>query len=271
VGYGWYPRRRGILEHLEQGTITLLDDAVHDFLCLTADHRTGVTWVSAEKIHVLAGAGISLRAIQRSLAKLEVLEWVKRFRVHGKRGNYATLIGRYFVRDASLRWWSVNLSRTNDWRNVQFDPVTDASFVRNAAGKGGDTGDGTEASPIQEGRIQTEDLRGVDVERDSKCEGDVASSPFEGFDLPKDRKLQLSGSLTDSLFIDNQRLTPGERAALKTLGPVWKQSWERITRGEMKCDDWIEEALECLKKKRILYPKVLELRMHELRDGRLTA
>lgn len=156
---GWYPRRRGILEHLDRGTISLLDAAVHDFLCLTADHRTGITWASAEKIHVLAGAGISLRAIQRSLAKLETLGWIKRFRVHGKRGNYATLIGRYFVRDASLKWWSVSLARTNDWRDVQFDAVTDPSFVGNGGGKGGDAEDGTEASRIQESRTKNRDGR----------------------------------------------------------------------------------------------------------------
>lgn len=78
---GWYPRRRGILEHLETGTVSLLDVAIHDFLCLIADHRTGVAWVSAEKLHALAGSGINLRAVQRSLEKLEALSWIKRFRV----------------------------------------------------------------------------------------------------------------------------------------------------------------------------------------------
>ncbi len=166
---GWYARRRGILEHLERGAISLLDSAIHDFLCLIADHRTGVAWASAEKIRALCPVDISLKAIQRSLAKLESLRWIKRFRTHGKKGNYPIVIGRYFVRDSSLKWWAVNLDRTSDFRNVHFDPVTDPSFVKDWARTSSDTGsgtelgtdDGSELSPevevsgeISEGRIQ---------------------------------------------------------------------------------------------------------------------
>jgi hypothetical protein len=126
---GWYPRRRGILEHLDKGSISLLDLAVHDFLCLTADYRTGVAWSSSEKIHALCPAEINSRAIRRSLAKMEGLGWLKRFCVRGRRGNYAVVIARYFVRDASGNWMSVNAERTTDWRNVQFDHVHDPSFL----------------------------------------------------------------------------------------------------------------------------------------------
>jgi hypothetical protein len=126
---GWYARRRGLLQHLDEGTISLLDSAVHDFLCLTCDYRTGVAWASAEKIKALSPADISLRAIQRSLARLEQIGWIKRFRIHGKRGNYPVVVGKYFVADTSLMWKSVNLESTKDWRSVQFDAVTDPSFV----------------------------------------------------------------------------------------------------------------------------------------------
>jgi hypothetical protein len=141
---GWYARRRGILEHLESGKVTLVDSAVHDYLCLIADHKTGVCRASAEKIHVLAGAGVSLRAIQRSLAKLEEIGWIKRFLVPGRRGNYHIAIARFFVREASGTWLSVNLERTKDWREVQFDAVTDPSFSRQ--------GGVTEVSPIQDSK-----------------------------------------------------------------------------------------------------------------------
>lgn len=126
---GWYPRRRGILEHLDTGSISLLDLAVHDFLCLTADYRTGVAWSSSEKIHALCPAEINSRAIRRSLAKMERLGWLKRFCVRGRRGNYAVVIARYFVRDASGNWMSVNVERTTDWRDVQFDPVHEPSSL----------------------------------------------------------------------------------------------------------------------------------------------
>jgi hypothetical protein len=125
---GWYARRRGILEHLERGTLSLLDSAIHDFLCLIADHKTGVCWASAEKINALCPAEFSYKSIQRSLAKLERLGMLKRWMIRGRRGNYPVLVCRYFVRDASMTWWSTNGERTTDWRDVQFDPVHDPSF-----------------------------------------------------------------------------------------------------------------------------------------------
>lgn len=126
--FGWYARRRGILQHLDEGTISLLDLAVHDFLCLIADHRTGVAWVSSEKIFALCPSEINSRTIRRSLAKMEKLGWLKRFRVRGRRGNYPVVIARYFVREVSGNWMSVNVERTTDWRDVKFDPVRDTSF-----------------------------------------------------------------------------------------------------------------------------------------------
>jgi hypothetical protein len=127
--FGWYPRRRGILEHLDKGFISLLDLAVHDFLCLIADHRTGVAWASSEKIYALCPLEINSRAIRRSLAKMEEIGWLKRFRVRGRRGNYPIIIARYFVRDASGNWMSVNAERTTDLSNIQFDVVRDPSFL----------------------------------------------------------------------------------------------------------------------------------------------
>jgi len=156
---GWYARRRGILQHLDEGQISLLDLAVHDFLCLTANHQTGVAWVSALKIKALCPADISLRAIQRSLAHQEEISWIKRFRTHGQRGNYPVVIGKYFVTDASLKWKSVNLERTTDWREVQFDPVTDPSFVGEAMCHPPVTEVDADVSPVQEVRSKKGERR----------------------------------------------------------------------------------------------------------------
>lgn len=268
---GWYARRRGILEHLERGTISLLDSSIHDFLCLSADYRSGVAFVSAEKIHAQAGAGTSLRAVQRSLEKLESLGWIKRFRVPGRRGNYPTLIGRYFVRDSSLRWWSVSLERTTDWRDVKFDPVTDPSFVGNGAGDGGGAESGSEASRIKETRSETEEVRGFDGDVESDGDSESVSSAFEGFDLPKNGRLRLSENLFESLFIDEKRLSDKELRAMQKLVLPWQKSWRSIDQGQIKLDVWIEEATQALNRSRIFYPPILERRMHELRDGRLRA
>src|SRR6202042_2778249 len=80
---GWYARRRGILEHLEAGTITLLDSGIHDWLCMIADYRTGLAIASSEKIIALCGNSVEGRTIRRSLARLEALGWIKRWMVKG--------------------------------------------------------------------------------------------------------------------------------------------------------------------------------------------
>lgn len=150
-----------MLQHLEEGRISLLDAAVHDFICLTADHRTGVSLASAEKVRALCPSDVTLRAIQRSLARLEEIAWIKRFRTRGQRGNYPVVIGKFYVlrvsqsvTETSPTWMSVNLDRTTDWRNVQFDPVTDPSFIRDVSCHRAVTDRDTDLSPVQEGRSE---------------------------------------------------------------------------------------------------------------------
>jgi|GEM_PF-5367180 len=156
---GWYPRRRGILEHLDRGTISLLDLAVHDFLCLIADHATGIAYASSEKIHALCPVEINARAIRRSLAKMERIRWIKRFCVRGRRGNYPILIARYFVRDASGKWLSVNADKTTDFGNIQFDAVHDAAFLTSRADREPVSEQVGELSGIQEERFESSESR----------------------------------------------------------------------------------------------------------------
>ena len=160
---GWYPRRRGILEHLERGDVSLLDIAIHDVLSHWADHRCGVCWASAEKINILCPAEFSYKSVQRSLAKLERIGWIKRWMVRGKRGNYPGSVCRYFVRDASGTWWSTSGEKTVDWRDVKLDVVHDPSFNRPSKVRGGDHAPEADVSAvvsgIQEERAKAKELR----------------------------------------------------------------------------------------------------------------
>lgn len=172
---GWYPRRRGILEHLDSGLVSLLDCAVHDFLCLTCYYSTGVAMACAEKIRALSPREVTLRAIQRSLAHLESIGWIKRFRAPNQKGNYPILIHRWFVRvgcqnestvtrngvglspetkGSVTRWVATNAERTTDWRNVQFDPVTQDEFSLYSAV----TRNAGDLSPLKEVRSKNEEL-----------------------------------------------------------------------------------------------------------------
>lgn len=138
---GFYKRRRGILEHLEAGTISLLNLAVHDYLNLKANLviggnsslPAGVSKTSARAIHAMCPAQISEKAIQRSLAHLENIGWIKRWKVQGKHGNYPVLICRGAVHDASGNEYRVNGEETTDWRNPAYLRVGDLSVNRDRA------------------------------------------------------------------------------------------------------------------------------------------
>ncbi len=124
---GYYRRRRGILEHLQAGRISLFDAGVHDFLCLNAQSRVGIgsaippgIWIgSARKIWLLTSRGERERRIRRSLERLERLGWIKRWRDQGQKGDRPILISRFVVRDMSGNDFIVSAEDTTDWR----DPI----------------------------------------------------------------------------------------------------------------------------------------------------
>jgi hypothetical protein len=138
---GFYKRRRGILEHLEAGTISLLDLAVHDHLNLRANLvigsqssiPPGICITSAAAIHALCPAQISEKAIQRSLKHLEEIGWIKRWHRPGKHGNYPVLVCRASVHDASGTEYRINGEATTDWRDPKWTSVCDPPMTKEIA------------------------------------------------------------------------------------------------------------------------------------------
>lgn len=134
---GFYKRRRGILEHLESGRISLLDLAVHDYLNLKANLvigngfsiPAGVCITSARAIHATCPSQISERAVQRSLEHLRKIGWIKTWNIRGKRGNYPILVCRGSVHDLSGNEYRVNAQGTTDWRHPTYVPVGDLSSL----------------------------------------------------------------------------------------------------------------------------------------------
>jgi len=132
---GFYKRRRGILEHLEAGKISLLDLAIHDYLNLKANLvignssaiPPGICITSSVAIHATCPRQISERAVQRSLEHLESIGWIKRWNERGKRGNYPVLVCRCSVHDLSGNEYRVNGEKTTDWRHPVREPVGELS------------------------------------------------------------------------------------------------------------------------------------------------
>ena len=84
---GFYKRRRGILEHLEAGRLSLLDSGVHDYLCLNANQIVGNGSLTPPGEVRTSAAAIAAgcprqyspeRAIRRSLERLEKIGFIKR-------------------------------------------------------------------------------------------------------------------------------------------------------------------------------------------------
>lgn len=132
---GFYKRRRGILEHLEAGTISLLDLAIHDYLNLRANLLIGsrsalppgVCITSSAAIHAVSPRQISERAIRRSLEHLEKIRWIKRWNQPGKHGNYAVLVCRASVHDLSGNEYRINGEETIDWKDPKWESVRESA------------------------------------------------------------------------------------------------------------------------------------------------
>jgi hypothetical protein len=134
VSAGFYKRRRGIVEHVDSGTIDLLELGIHDYLNLKANlvigsdpyYPAGICVTSAVALHSVCNR-VSERTIQRILNKLERIGWIKTWQTRGKRGNYVVLICRGSVHDLSGNEYRVSGKATIDWRNPVYERVGEVS------------------------------------------------------------------------------------------------------------------------------------------------
>jgi hypothetical protein len=117
---GYYKRRRGVLEHIENGTIDLLENGIHDYLNLKANLLigspssipVGICFTSAPAIHAHCKR-VSERTIQRCLAHFEEIGWLKTFREPNQRGNYPVLLCRASIHDQQGSCWEVDTPNVN--------------------------------------------------------------------------------------------------------------------------------------------------------------
>jgi hypothetical protein len=131
---GYYKRRRGVIEHIENGTIDLLENGIHDYLNLKANLvigspcsiPVGVCFTSAPALHAYC-CRVSERTLQRILEHMEAIGWLKTFKTAGKRGNYPTLLCRASVHDLSGNEYRINGAKTTDWHHPVYEPVGEVS------------------------------------------------------------------------------------------------------------------------------------------------
>lgn len=95
---GYVQKRRGVVDHLQQGRMTLLEYGAFDFVVLSADKATGVWLGNAQTLSLSCGAGdVSVRQARTLLESLERKRYIRRFSVLGSRSVYPIAVHQYKV------------------------------------------------------------------------------------------------------------------------------------------------------------------------------
>jgi hypothetical protein len=122
---GFVKIRRGILDHLLSGIISIFEFGIYVILHLQADYRTGVWTGSAPRLRAAAPRGARMRDLQRALQRLGEIGFIRIFRTPGKRGNYYVLIHKYESTDAALKGKRLNAFQSPSWQELVFEFCTD--------------------------------------------------------------------------------------------------------------------------------------------------
>jgi len=141
---GYIQLRRGLTEHLRAGRLNLFELGVYAHLLFCADFRTGIQLNSAIHIYYSTGQQDPIRNIQRALECLEKAEYIKRFIVKGKKGDYPILIHRYEVTDGALKGQRLDALSTTTPSELVYFPSVDVDVDNDADGDvtlGGTLGD----------------------------------------------------------------------------------------------------------------------------------
>jgi hypothetical protein len=160
---GYVPKRRGVLEHLNDGRLTLQQYGAYDVLILLADKATGVWFGSAKALAANCGAGdIAERQARHILESLESKGYIKRFPKRRAHGNYPIAIDKYQVTVGAHSRMRLNARASSDWKTPVYDkcevPGEEPGLQHGVAG-----------APIQEG----------EEEKRRRKKGTAASQPAD--------------------------------------------------------------------------------------------
>jgi hypothetical protein len=135
-------KRRGILDHLQEGRLTLLEYAAHDVMLLKADKATGVWFGSAKALACTCGAGdLTDRQARHVLESLESKSYIRRFPTRRSHANYPILIHRYEVTFGAYTGMRLNAWASSNWRQPAYENCLEQG-----------AGQGAENAPYQEER-----------------------------------------------------------------------------------------------------------------------
>lgn len=118
---GYYGRRRGILEHIEDGRISMLDNSFHDVLCQIADHSTGIAYTSAARL--ARRFNLSRQLVHKYLIRLERGRYIRRFRKARSSATQVIWIHLYECTGLSQSVKRLNAWASDDYRFPVYEAV----------------------------------------------------------------------------------------------------------------------------------------------------
>lgn len=211
---GHVKRRRGILGHLQDGRITLLESGAHDVIGMLADKASGIWFGSARALAANCGAGdVSERQARHLMESLEQKGYIRRFATPRAHGNYPILVNKYEVTFGAQRGMRLNAILTRDWRHPRYESCPEQGAEQ-----------GAERAPLQEVRSEKEKV--------------IPRTPRAGFpSLPK----------TGHQEHERKQAAKQQRLALERVGiPRDRQEEKQLRRRReaTKVDEWINQQRE---------------------------
>jgi hypothetical protein len=129
---GYVGMRRGLVDHVIDGRLTMREHSAYAMMIKMADRKTGIWIGSAKHLSSLYGAGdVDERLARYLLESLERKGYIKRFLRPRQRGNYPILVDKFECSDGAHKGLRLNAAATADWRDPVYDPLpSDCSPAR---------------------------------------------------------------------------------------------------------------------------------------------
>jgi hypothetical protein len=118
---GFVPVRRGLLEHLHDGSITEKEWSLYNILLHMADHKTGKVSTNAASLNTFFNL-TSIRTTQRAIQSLEEKGYIKRpFFTLGAHKNQVIFINKFMTSNKTV----LSFEDTTDWEHPAYLDVVD--------------------------------------------------------------------------------------------------------------------------------------------------
>jgi hypothetical protein len=120
---GFVPLRRGLFEHVQNGTMAIGEAFLYMAVLAHADPATGV-WISTAGM-LSAYYGINSRTCKDWLAKLEEKGYLRRFMVQGTHSQYPILVHKYQCTEGAQKGMRLNAWESTSYNNLKYEPCPD--------------------------------------------------------------------------------------------------------------------------------------------------